>query len=315
MSRMIFVPQYPTRMRYQEWWIDSFEEEFIFGGFKEVITLGSSSLLELKEKADYGFFSPLDMSIKFESIQIKEFMSLKLKEDDTLFISDLSFPGFFPHVLFHKRPSKVFAFCHATSKNYLDYYSKDVDNKFPIETAISKMCDKVFVGSYYHQRKLGWKNTVVTYLPFFDYFKQKSPINVFGRRNLIMSASRDNPQKIHLPLENRVEEEYGEIFRPISESWDDYSKNLLDSKILLITSFEDTFGYQIIDGILHGCIVIAPNRCAYPEILPREYLYDYDYDLLKKIDNVINGELSVPKILCEEQMNNFYKKITNEMKL
>ena len=85
--------------------------------------------------------------------------------------------------------------------------------------------------------------------------------------------------------------------------------------MLLITAVEDTFGYQIADAVTNHCIPIARNSLAYPELLPREYLYDTKEELVMILDQILNRErkLPVPKLLCTEQMNKFYDVICNEM--
>lgn len=308
--RIIFVPQYPTSMRYQEWWLWKLPQEFKKAGH-EVIILGEdyANMMECR-RGPLDIFSPINMSIEFETEQIREYMQLDLEEDDVLFWSDLSFPGMFGTSLFHKRPERMFAFCHATSINKGDYYEKYKSEKFMIETAFANSFDKVFVGSKYHQEKLGWNNTVVTYLPFppFQTYKE-------DKKHNIMSASRPNPQKVDLDLEEIVETIFGSIYRSISHTWQEYYTNLATSKILLITSHEDTFGYQIIDAIINGCIPIARNGLAYPEILPREYLYSDKYELVSRIDYILNSgyDVPIPEILCQDGMDNFYNKIINEM--
>ena len=164
--RVIFIPQYPTPMRYQIWWYWKLPSEMEKGGF-EVITIGEEYVKKMKStRGSTEMFSPIDVAIEFETEQIKEYMDLKLREDDVLFLADISFPGLFPHVLFHKKPSRCVAFCHATSINFADYFAKDRRSKYPIETGLSRMFDVVLVGSNYHQDKLGWSNTVVTELPY-----------------------------------------------------------------------------------------------------------------------------------------------------
>ncbi len=238
-------------------------------------------------------------------------MVLDLKGNDVLFYSDISFVGLFGAVLFHKRPKRMFSFCHATSINKGDYYNKYKHEKFMIETAFANSFDKVFVGSKYHQDKLGWNNTIVTYLPFPPIDPQSSKIKYYD----IMSASRPNPQKVDLELEAIVEEKFCKIHRPISQTWEEYYTNLASSKILILSAVEDTFGYQIIDAILNGCIPIARNSLAYPEILSREYLYKDENELLAKIDFILNSDeiVPVPEILCQVEMDNFYNKIIKEM--
>lgn len=321
MSRIIFVPQYPTELRYQEWWYSQFPQEFERRGF-DVLTLGNSYIKSNKDaKHDPEMFSPIKQAIELESVQMDEYMSMKLYKDDILFLSDLSFPGMFPNVLYHKRCKKMFAFCHATSINNFDYFSKVSYSKFTVESGHAKLFDKIFVGSRYHKEKLQsnaiagyWKNTVVTYLPFstVPLLRQIPPEKTID----IMSASRPTIQKVDSEIENKLTNEFGfQIKRPQSSTWFNYYWNLASSKILLITANEDTFGYQIIDAIINGCIPLAKNSFAYPELLERKYLYN-DVDELKyKIECILNGDESFnnPRILCENQMINFYDRICNEM--
>lgn len=311
MRRIIFVPQYPTNMRYQEWWYWKFEREFLKHGYK-VHTLGRNKLSEMQlRRGDTEMFSPVDDAIEFECAQIDEYMKMDVNESDILFLADISFPGIFPNVLFHKRLKNMYAFCHATSLNYLDYFSRHTPLKFPIETSHSKLFKKVFVGSKYHQEKLGWKNTVVTYLPYHP-FESAMPDDG-DKTNMIISASRPTMQKVDLHLEQQVEKEYSPIVREECLTWGDYFEFLMDSQILLITSHEDTFGYQIVDAITNNCIPLAPNRCAYPELLPKEYLYDSKEQLFALIDMCKSGEMKVPELLCHDKMINFYKTIVDEM--
>ena len=109
-------------MRYQEWWFWKLPKEFKKAGF-DVHVLGENAVTYMKA-ADGGMFSPVESAIDLETAQIKEYTALKLRDDDILFLADLSFPGLFGNVLFHKRPKRCFAYCHATSKNKLDYFNQ-----------------------------------------------------------------------------------------------------------------------------------------------------------------------------------------------
>ena len=287
--RIIYVPQYPTSMRYQEWWFWKLADEFENAGH-EVLVLGEKYAEVLKSgRGSLDMFSPINAAIEFETVQIREYMALDIKEDDVLFLSDISFPGLFCNALYHKECPKMFAFCHATSINKFDYFKQISYSKFPVETAHALLFDKIFVGSYYHQRKLlsagsdinntGWMNTHVTYLPFPPLKSASGIAKVYT----IMSASRPTPQKVDLKLEEAIAYHFGPIHRPTSNSWEEYYQNLAMSEILLITAHEDTFGYQIVDAIMNGCIPLARNDLAYPELLPKKYLYDSKDELLEKI--------------------------------
>lgn len=315
--RIIFVPQFPTNMRYQEWWFSEFPKQFKKRGF-EVLTLGEKHVDIIKRVSyDPSLFSPVTQAISFETKQIEEYMALDIKSTDILFVSDISFPGLFCNILFHKRCPSMYAFCHATSINYLDYFAGVAQYKFPIESEHASMFNKVFIGSKYHQLRLQWPNTMVTYLPFPSITTQL--INIEKTID-IMSASRPSPQKVDSKLEENLEDFFKlKIQRPQSNTWEDYHLNLHKSKILLITAFEDTFGYQIVDAVMNNCIPLARRDLAYIELLPDEYLYSNEDELFHKIDYILNAnvdwvpKVGVPKLLCEEQMNKFYDVICDEM--
>ena len=310
--RIIFVPQYPTPMRYQEWWLTEFPKEFRKAGL-DVHVLGINKLDEMKmRRGTMSMFSPIHAAIEFECAQIDEYMNLDLKDDDILFLADISFPGFFTNALYHKKPKKCFAFCHATSKNYRDYFTKVHYSKFPVEEAHAQMFEVVFIGSYYHDMKIHWPNALVSRLPY-------PPLKSFNNKKelLLVSASRPNPQKVDIDMECRIEERLNfPIIRQEHRSWEDYYKFLSKSRVLIITSFEDTFGYQIVDAVLNGCIPLAPKRCAYPEILPREYLYEDEDELMRRLDYIFNSDdnVNVPQLLCHGEMENFYSNIIKIMK-
>lgn len=315
--RIIFVPQYPTPMRYQSWWFWKLPKEFKKAGF-DVKILGAEKAEEMKlRRGTMSMFSPIHAAIEFECAQIDEYMSLDLRDDDILFLADISFPGLFSNSLYHKRPKRAFAYCHATSLNYKDYFESVRTSKFAVESAHSLMFDVVFVGSEYHELKLCWPNTLTMRLPYppgaFYYDSNSDDY----RENLIVSASRPTPQKVDIDMECRLQDKFKySIIRQDHDSWSEYYRFLGKSKILLITSFEDTFGYQIVDAVLNGCIPLAPTRCAYPEILPREYLYEDEDELLRRLNYILNSDdkVKVPQLLCHEEMENFYSNIIQVMK-
>jgi len=310
MSRVIFVPQYPVPNRYPEWWAWKFPEEFRKAGF-EVKVLGERYAKNMQlDRGLQSNFSPIRKAINFELEQIHEYAAMELRNDDILFLADISFPGTFCGVLYHQHPKKMYAFCHATSANKFDYFEWVRYSKFPVETAHAALFDKIFVGSNYHDKKLQWPNTVVTSLPgptHLKCFKSETKINQ------IISASRPGNQKVDLALEPAVEDRFGPIIRKDTKTAEEYYKFLGQSQVLLITAFEDTFGYQIVDAINNNCIPIARNSLSYPELLPRKYLYENKEELFELLNTALWGQLDVPKLKYKKQMNEFYSRIIKEM--
>ena len=78
MSRLIFVPQYPAKLRYQEWWYTEFVKN-LKPYFSEILTLGTSVL---KANTIQGQFAPHTAAIHYETLQIQQYLQLTLQEDD-----------------------------------------------------------------------------------------------------------------------------------------------------------------------------------------------------------------------------------------
>jgi hypothetical protein len=58
MSRLIFVPQYPTKLRYQEFFISEFPKE-LSKYYDEVLVLGKNFCKDYKRSEDKEMFSPI----------------------------------------------------------------------------------------------------------------------------------------------------------------------------------------------------------------------------------------------------------------
>jgi len=311
MSRLIFVPQLPTPMRYQEWWFEFFPLYFREYYNEVVVLRGLEKTKDWEKQVNRPspLFAPVYSSIVHELLQIKEYLSLELKKNDTLFLSDLSFPGFFSCVLHHKRPKKTFAFCHATSKNRYDYFQPVRRSKWRMETGSAKLFDKVFVSTNYHKEKLGWPNIEVVGLPRPPFRTYREP-KLFN----IVSVARPSVQKVNKKLEKHIEAQFGKIIRPNVTTWPQYYKFLSAAKILLVTSKEDTFNYSVMEAILNKTIPVVPNDFCFPELLNRNYRYDNEEELVEILERYLKHPDRVPKLLNRKLVKNFFKEVTNIMK-
>lgn len=307
MKRLILAMQYPTALRYQYWWWQKLPQE-LDKFFSEVIVLGKDYIaLETSKKADKGIFVPMQAAVDFEIAQIKEYMSLRLREDDVLLLTDISYPGLFANVLFHKRPDKAYAICHATSKNRYDVFMWQRKAKFGVEKSVAKLFDKIIVASEYHKKKLGWDNVKVMPFPYPPYFGEKS-LKLFD----VISVARPGLQKVTKKFEKQLEKDLGVKINKVPEnlySYNAYYQILSQAKVMLITSKEETFGYQIMDAIKNEVIPVAPNCCSYPELLPQRYLYSNQAELESIVKKAIQGELYVPELLCAKKSIQFYSNL------
>jgi hypothetical protein len=310
MGRLILVPQYPTRLRYQEWWFSEFPNNFI-NYFDEVISLGTYSKSGYLTTMDSSKFAPINEALEFELYQISSLSTFNFKDDDVLLLNDLSYPGLFTQALFHNRPKKCFAICHATSRNAYDYFAKDRQLKYPIEKTTAKLFKHIFVGSNYHANKLGWKNIIVTGLPKPPF---SSSVHKQEKRFPIISVARDTMQKRTKEIEEEVKRAFHcKIFNPKPTDWASYYDALSYSKVLLITAKEETYGYQIVDAIMNDCIPVAPNHFSYPELIPKNYLYNSINELIAILIKALGGELPVPQLLTEKRSLTFYEDLAKYM--
>jgi hypothetical protein len=296
-------------MRYQEWWWEEFPKR-LSESF-EVVLLGEAFVRTTKlEVAQRDEFSPMEHSLELEFHQLYEYLELPLLPNDVLLLADLSYPGIFANALFHKKPKRCYAICHATSKNRYDYFSPVRYAKYPVEKAIAKLFDGVIVGSHYHKDKLGWDNVITLPLPY-----PTAQTKYRGGKHGVCSVSKRTGQKVNKSLEDYVSKQLGiPVLRFESDSWEEYYRQLNSYKVMLITSKEETFGYQVVDGVLAGCIVVAPNKFSYPELLPASHLYNTRNEMV----NLVQKALRVPnkpyKLKTDKESKSFFKKLIQLLK-
>jgi hypothetical protein len=315
MSRLIIIPQFPTHLRYQEWWFKEFPKRFR-PYFDDIIMIGKDKYEEMMYDDRYANeFAPMKQSIDFELAQIFQYLHMKLLPDDVLLLNDLSFPGLFAHALLHKRPNKCYAICHATSLNRYDYFAKNRKVKYPIEKSIAKLFNGIFVATEYHKQKLGWKNTYKVGLPDPPTHIQMQLETL--KTILFISASRFGMQKRTRKIEKAIEKEFGEKIRTTQDcgTWNDYYSKLLNSVIMIVSSKEETYGYQIVDALHHGCLVVAPKKYSYPELLPSHCLYESIDDCIAIIHRFLDQLELIPNNKMQYEANHFYENVSIIMKL
>ncbi|OQA65514.1 MAG: hypothetical protein BWY36_00978 [Candidatus Diapherotrites archaeon ADurb.Bin253] len=133
----------------------------------------------------------------------------------------------------------------------------------------------------------------------------------------IISVARPSYQKVNQEIEERVEREFGKIVRKECNTWEEYYKFVSSGRVLLMSSREETYGYQVVDAILNNTIPLAPNAFSYPELLPKRCLYN-NFDELK---NLLYSYLlespegyRVPDLGTKADANCFYERLVLEMK-
>ena len=280
--RLIIVPQLRVLMRYQEWWPQLFEKE-LSKFFGEVLVLGGTHVRPHHSKPSH--FSNMAVAIHWESDLIADYLRVGLRKSDVLLHLDLSFPGLFHSVLYHKRPEKAVVFCHATAKNRFDIFHKHRKSKWKQEKAHAEMYDTVLVASEYHRNRLSLPNVVsLDALPQTPEPGSRS----VPRTIEFCSTTRPCLQKVNLEVEKAVEALSGEkIHRYRFPDWKSYFHFLDRTHFLLLTPREETYGITAMDALQRGCIPIAPRAFSYPETLPDHLLYDPDASVQEKAREIM----------------------------
>jgi len=214
----------------------------------------------------------------------------------------------------------MFAFCHATSLNAYDYFAPMRKYKKKIEFEHARLFDGIFFGSYYSMIKTKWsqkgiKCHVVSLPDSPDsIIKPIKPNNI--RPIDLVSVCRPSIQKVNKKLEKKVEKALGKkIYREEVNTWNDYNILLGNSKVLIISTKEDTFNLTILDAIKCGCIPMVSDSLCFPEILPDYWRYKDADDLIIKLKHMFkDNQFMVPDVICRDKVDNFFKNMIKIMK-
>ena len=242
-----------------------------------------------------GQFLNAAFTSKFKALQIAEisamFESGKIKDGDTIFFSDIWFPGIESIAYmkyFTKKDVKITGIIHAGSFTDTDFV-RDMERWAKnFEDIIFDISDTIYCASNFikddiiKKRMVDPNKLVVTGLPV-DYSGLDQHLGQ-DKENIVIFNGRLCDEKqpwLFDELEKHVKEKAdGNLnirFIKTQEenlSKEEYYSLLGKSKAIVSYALQENFGFGVAEAVYLGCQPVLPNRLVYPELYPNFELFD-----------------------------------------
>ena len=279
--RIVICPALPIKMRYTEWWPKLFTEKIteVAGGSYDVICApyGLGNICDGKFESNDTFFKRL---CEWDWMIIKFLLALNLRNEDIVLLLDCTTSGLLSAMFQTYKPCKVVGFCHGTSFNTLDIFPP---TRQSFDGSCLEALDLVLVASRYHLGKLSdtpyscdlSNMMALPDNPHLDNIGVVKPM--MERPNRVCIVDRDCEQKRNKKVIAEVQKTFQvEDIHGKYDTWEDYYRALSnDFRFMLVTTNEETYGYQVHDALRCGCIPIVPHKFSFPETVPAQYMYDH----------------------------------------
>lgn len=304
---LVIFPQYPAKMRYQEWWFKELPKRL--GEHFDDVLMISGQLS--REEYSGSSFSPLKASVLWEAGQIKDAINI-INPDDILFFCDVSYPGFVPQLVYHFKDNKKFGFCHATALNFGDIFRSVALDKYRQEYSAMNQMTGIFYGTQYSMHKHGGdlKNGYVVGLPMMPYDVSgisRIPIHDVG------IATRMDPQKVDQDLLKVLMDSDLDISfhdHTTSDLWHDYFSWIASCRVILSIAREETYGYVSQDASKLNVPFIAPNKFGYQEVVKRGLRYNDSSEMMELISVYRDAEFDSLTTWARESSELWFRNVS-----
>ncbi|OPZ49141.1 MAG: Glycosyl transferases group 1 [Bacteroidetes bacterium ADurb.BinA104] len=236
-----------------------------------------------------GFFKPAD-SMQFKAACIAKLLTYNLKHWDAVLALDGEYPGL--EALEYVRMMagvnfKIFSIWHAGTYDRHDQTAKCGLTRIGtrLEEVLFDICDSVFVATDFHKNLIKQNRIVnaerihVTGLPVDAAMLQGVSSGVGPHRQGIVFAGRLTEEKGYDIVKRLIKSTKGNwvITHEKNMPKDDYYKLLGESRIIVVPSRQETFGYAAIEAISAGCMpVILAGTCCREYVPPPFICADED---------------------------------------
>lgn len=254
-----------------------------------------------------GEFLDVNKTCEFKARQLgmiaAEFAAKEIKDGDIFLVGDIFFPGIEMIRYMAELQDisvKIYGFNYAGRADENDFVQKLGTWADVSEKGYHAICDKVFVGSYYHARQVrehfGIDNVKVTGLIWDTeivggYVKPGQPKGnymIWPHRlcrekgiDEFLQYARNTNYDIIITSSGRQEAWPERLYGALPENVSyisglskmRYYSIMAGAKRYLSTARQETFGYTLHEAMFYGCQIVAPIRACYSEMVPAHCLY------------------------------------------
>jgi glycosyltransferase involved in cell wall biosynthesis len=262
-------------------------------------------------KISKGQFLDIERTIEFKAKQLamvsKAFQAGLIHDGDCFIVGDLFFPGIESIKYMAELQNitvKIVGFNYAGRADLTDFVRGLGDWSDWSEMSYHHVADKVFVGSDYHRAQVVDyfdlpESKVVTTGYVWDakkaydiyphlhtkeefviyphrlckekgYAEFVNVCNLYPEYQFIVTSSGNKNTEVELP-------QNAEYIYSLTKQ--EYYKYLSKAKYYLSTAYQETFGYTIQEALMYDCVIAAPMRACYAEVVEDFALYQHIEDI------------------------------------
>lgn len=272
-----------------------------------------------------GCFLNAAFTTKFKSLQMaciaQMFQDGTIEDGDTIFFSDIWFPGIESIAYmkyFHKKDVKITGVIHAGSFTDTDFV-RDMERWAKcFEDIVFDISDKIFCASNFirndiiKKRFVDPNKLIVTGLPV-DYEglikhtnKEKEDIVVFAGR----LCDEKQPwlfDELEKQIKDRgIKAQFIKTFEH-NFSKEEYYDLLGRAKCFVSYALQENFGFAVAEAAYLGCNLVLPNRLVYPELYPKECLYDRFDQSVDMVETALTKHKSTSIIVSNECLYDWFR--------